>query len=359
MVRNMVCEPVDAALGALLRIRPGTTINGGDSLPFYLYLKPFFALLGASLLTLNIASMVLHLLFAALLWLLVRRFAPKRSPVAFGLVFFVSPWYRATIFSNTHNGFSLFLVLGALLLFFQALRSTKSILYLAAGFALGLNFYGYAVARLYPFLCVFLLLLIIFADRHRGRNPRVRVGHAIVLIAALILSLGTNLAQPRKISHQLFWDPEAVNLMHYKQIQELRKEKGSEPLSGSKNLGDFFRAYPMRHHTPFFDRFIFILFLFGAAVVFRRKDPLGGAFLFRRPDSRPVPVDKFLGPLAHGCRVPALPYGVLHRVGFGGSLSRSLEKKGILPSGFCASGRSAFCGAGDRPQPGLPATIDG
>ena len=278
LVQHTLCLPFPERLTSLLTIAHGATMNGGESLTFNLFVWPFFAIMGFSTRALAVSSIAGHLLFAAALWWLVRRQMPGRSPLPFALVFFASPWYRAVIFSHTHNGLSVLLALVALALLIRALQRQTPASFAWAGLALGANLYGYAIGRTYPLLMPAFALVAILLGVGRSARPNRRYTGLFVLIATILLTLGVNLARPLDTAGRLLYDQEVVGGMVYEEELAARSE-GPRQL-GLRNLRQFFSGHGLRYHDAVLDLVLLFLFAVGAVQAVRRRDLAGLAFLY-------------------------------------------------------------------------------
>jgi hypothetical protein len=254
----------------LLWLQMGNVDQGADCITYLVWLKLFFTLFGITMKAVTFSAVAAHAVFVASLWLLARWSFGTRSILLIGLVFFATPWYQAAILSNTILGFSLALSCLGFALTLRSVELASPRLAALAGFVLGINFYGYAVARLYSLILLAAVVATPWLMTVGTRRQRFRVVGAVLLFFAI--ALGPNLLDPVRIS-PLSWDVEVVTGPDYLPGQEF--SPSALAAGAIDNLSRFLVADgpEFRHHGWFFDKLVLLLFVYGTLVAFRKRRP--------------------------------------------------------------------------------------
>ena len=259
----------------ILPLQDGSTCLSGMSIIWNLYLIPFVKALGLGARAISVSCMVSHLLFALSLWLMVTHCFPRRNAALFGLLFFTSPWYWGSIFSNTFLSPSMTLSMFGLFLFCRALIKERPLLFLWAGLVLGIGLYGYLVNRVYSVVSLGLMFVWVALAWRRWQEQGKRRLMALGLFTlALLATLQISLANPSGTLHALFHDRE---MMLGEQYWEDVAPTGPV-MAALKNLLDFFINNELRFQALELNLGQAALFVLGVVLVLRRRH-LPGAVL--------------------------------------------------------------------------------
>ena len=260
----------------LFRLQDGSTCLSGLSITWNFLLIPFIKAFGFSARAITAACIFCHLLFAVSLWFLARQCFPRRNPAVFALVFFATPWYWASIFSNTFMSPSLAMSMLALFLYCRALVKERPLLFAWAGLALGVCLYGYLVNRVYSVVALGLMVAYVALAWRRwqelGKGRLISLG---LFAAAFLATLHVNLAAPSDTLHALFHDRE---MMLGEQYWEDVQQTGAVTAALS-NLLDFFTNHELRLQALELNIVQALLFCLGLVLVIRRRHLPGAALI--------------------------------------------------------------------------------
>ncbi len=260
----------------LLRFQDGSTCLSGMSLTWNVFLMPFVKVFGFSARAISVACIFCHLLFAVSLWFLARRCFPRRNAVAFALVFFCTPWYWASIFSDTFMSLSLAMSLLALFLYCRALVQDRPALFAWAGLAMGLCLYGYLVNRIYSMVALVLMVAYVALAWRRwqelGKRRLLALGLFVVTFWA---PLQANLADPAHVARHMFHDREMMlGEQYWEDIQQTGPVQ-----TALKNMLEFFTQNEFRLQALELNAVQALLFVLGLVLVIRRRHVPGAVLI--------------------------------------------------------------------------------
>ena len=274
---GFLSEPMEPGWYAeLLTFQDGSTCLSGMSVLWNLWLLPFFKVFGFTARAMGIACIFSHGVFAVALWFLARQCFPRRDPLVFALVFFCTPWYWASIFSNTFLSPTMALSLLGLMLLCRAMLKDRPLPFVWAGLVLGVCLYGYLVHRVYSVVALGLVWVhVALAWRRWKELGKTRLISAAVFSVAFVAVLHANLADPGHVAHAMFHDRE---MMLGEQYWEDVEQAGAVR-TALGNLVGFFTENEYRLQSLALNIVQALLFFVGVVLVVRRRHVPGAVLI--------------------------------------------------------------------------------